>query len=164
MALLIVGSSISINASDKLSEYIYSHDATAGSWYSGYDDNEFYRLTTSYKEVYGGNVGMYFYGTSIGMPKAFVKSTSREIVFQLKEEDPGNDENELVRTYVGHFGTRTNGTYQPVCIVKHYVNDECIENNSTVELYYRMYVGKVSGDTTRYVPSCIARFKYWIET
>lgn len=163
IAIFVVGSAISVSAREKLSNYIESSAVTAGSWYSGYDNDNFYNMSSSFKEVYGGDVGMYFYTTSVGLSKAFVKKNTRTVVIQLKEEDPGNDENELVRTYVGHFSTRTDGIYQPTTYTCTYTNPECVENNSIVELYYRMYVDRISGDTSRNVPRGISKFKYWIE-
>lgn len=134
IAIFVVGSAISVSAREKLSNYIESSAVTAGSWYSGYDNDNFYNMSSSFKEVYGGDVGMYFYTTSVGLSKAFVKKN-----------------------------TRTDGIYQPTTYTCTYTNPECVENNSIVELYYRMYVDRISGDTSRNVPRGISKFKYWIE-
>ena len=163
VALLLVGSTISVKAAEKLSAYIYSSAATTGSWYSGYDTDTFYNMSSSFSEVYGGDVGMYFYTTSVGMSKAYVRSNSRTVEIQLKEEDPGCNENELVRKYIGYFSTKSDGIYQPTTFSCTYTNPECVENNSIVELYYRMNVDRIGGDTSRNVPSGILRFKFWIE-
>lgn len=161
IALLIACVAIPVNAQELLSSSYYSNTAIAGTWYSGYGD-KYCNMTTSYGQVYGGDVGMYFYETSVGMPKSFVKSNSRTVEFELKENDPGNT-NEVARKYIGYFETRTDGIYQPVRYSISYTNCDCIESNSTVELYYRMKVDTISGDSSKNVPSGIAKFKYWIE-
>lgn len=136
---------------------------TAGTWWSGYDEDEIYGVNCSYTDVYGGDVGLYFIESSVGLPNSFYRTTERDAFFELKEDDPGDDENELVREYTGHFNTTTTGLYQITTITNTYTNSDCIEGNSIVELYIRMYVQRNSNDTSRNVSGGLIKCQFWAE-
>ena len=45
-----------------------SPKTTAGSWWSGYDNDDITSLSGTSSSLYGGDVGVYFYASSVGMP------------------------------------------------------------------------------------------------
>lgn len=134
---------------------------TAGTWWSGYDNDVFYGVNCSSSDVYGGDVGMYFIQSSVGLRSDFYRSSDRKAFFQLKEEDPGDDENELVREYTGYFDTASTGLYQITAIGNTYTNSDCIEGNSLVELYIRMKVQVNARDTTKVVTKGLIKCQIW---
>ena len=134
---------------------------TAGTWWSGYDNDMFYGVNCSSSDVYGGDVGMRFIQSSVGLPASFYRMKNRVVYFELKEEDPGYDENELVREYVGIMGTGSTGLYQILGTRNTYTNSNCIEGNSIVELYIRMKVQVHNKDAGRTVTKGLIRCQFW---
>lgn len=83
---------------------INSPNLVSGKWWSGFDTGDIYSLKSSYSTVYDGEVGVWFFTPSVGMPSTFYRTSSRIATIQLKENDPAEgDENELVRTYKGNL-------------------------------------------------------------
>lgn len=134
---------------------------TAGTWWSGYDNDVFYGVNCSSSDVYGGDVGMNFIQSSVGLPESFYRMKDRVVYFELKDEDPGYDENELVREYVGIMDTGSTGLYQIIGVRNSYTNSDCIEGNSIVELYIRMKVEVHDKDDSRTVPKGLIRCQFW---
>lgn len=130
---------------------------TAGSWWSGVDSNVV-AITASTSKVYGGDVGVSFYATSVGMPVSFVRSSDRTIDIELKEKDPFS--NCVVRQYVGYFSIK-NGLYRVPTYTTTYTNAGCVEDNSVLELYMRFKVNTISGDTSKNVPEGLIIYEMW---
>ena len=43
-----------------------------------------------------------------------------------------------------------------------YTNSSCIEPNKTVELYLRIKINTISGDTTKNVPEGLFGYQLWV--
>lgn len=142
-------------------DYFDSPNLTTNQWWSGYDNDQFHNITSSYKEVYDGDVGVWFYAPSAGVTSNLVRDTSRRVTIELKENDPGDDLNELVHTYIGVFGIDSKNRYTVTGFIKPKADNECIEQNNVVELYLRFKVDKLSKDGTSNVNRGIMRYKLW---
>ncbi|MBE6843850.1 MAG: hypothetical protein E7510_13650 [Ruminococcus sp.] len=139
----------------------HSRACTAGNWWSGYDNNDIHSVTASGSNIYGGDVQLYFHSTTVGLPNSFVKSTSRTADFELKEDDASsNNENEIARKITGHFSVSNAGYYQITILSYPYTNPACIESNNVAELYMRMKINRVSGDTSANVPYGLVRYQF----
>ena len=112
---------------------------TAGTWWSGYDNDMFYGVNCSSSDVYGGDVGMRFIQSSVGLPASFYRMKNRVVYFELKEEDPGYDENELVREYVGIMGTGSTGLYQILGTRNTYTKDDLRYYKKCLYKYLKKY-------------------------
>ncbi len=84
-------------------------------------------------------------------------------MIELKEDDPGDDANELVHTYTGTFGVDPQGRYTVVSFSVPKADNECIEQNNVVELYLRFKVDKLSSDGSSNVNSGIMRYRLWAD-
>ena len=137
---------------------------TAGTWWSGYSEDEVISLTGTNSTVYGGDVGIYFYSSSVGMPSSFNYSSSRTALIELKEDDDSSgNTNEPARKYTGYFRVDSSGLYRITSYANTYTNSNAIETNRTVELYMRIKVGVLSGDTSKNVPNGLFKYKIWVE-
>ena len=65
------------------------------------------------------------------------------------------------RQYQGHFDNNNIGSYQPTYFTLTYTNSGTIEDDGTVELYFKYKVGKIYGDTSTAVPSGIMKYAHW---
>lgn len=108
----------------------------------------------------GGDVGVYFYTTSVGLQDSFVKSTSRKVIAHVKEYDSSTS-NTLARTREGTFGM-VNGYYRPQIWGYTYTNSNMIESDSTAELRLVWKVESVSGDTSTSIPSALMKYSLWV--
>ena len=150
-------------AESSKTDYINSPQLVTNQWWSGYDYDEFHSVTVGFPQVYDGDVGVWFYTPSVGVTTGLARDTSRRAVIELKENDPGDDENELVHTYTGTFGIDPQGRYTVVSFIVPEADNECIEQNNVVELYLRFKVNKLSNDSSSNVNSGIMRYKLWSE-
>lgn len=140
-----------------------SPKTTAGSWWSGYDNDDITSLTGTSSSIYGGDVGVYFYASSVGMPNGFIRSSNRTGEIELKEDDSSwFDENETARKITGYFAYDNSGRYRMTSYKITYTNSSCIEPNKTVELYLRIKINTISGDTTKNVPEGLFGYQLWV--
>ena len=147
------------------STYIDSQAMTASEWWSGYDAH-ITPVTAYYKdpEVYDSQVGIWFYTPDYGVGDHFYRSNERVASVQLKEDDAGSNENELIRTYICTFGTDDNNRYRPMYFKNTGSSVVLIEDNPTVELYIRVKVNEHISDYGDYVRSGIMCYKYWVNS
>lgn len=117
-------------------------------------------ITSSYDDVYGGDVGTYFHMSNVGLSSAFIKDTSRKAYGKLYEDDVISTE--LVWEYTHYFGTY-NGYYRPVSVSYTYTTSDKIESDSVVELFYYHKVASITGDTSRNVPSGLQNYQFWAD-
>ena len=150
-------------AANSVTEEFDSPQLMTNQWWSGYDYDQYYNVTSSYNQVYDGDVGVWFYTPSAGVTSNLVRSTSRRAVIELKEDDPGDDANELVHTYTGTFGIDPQGRYTVVSFSVPKADNECIEQNNVVELYLRFKVDKLSSDGSSNVNSGIMSYRLWAD-
>lgn len=152
--------SMAIAATSK-TDYIDSPALVTNQWWSGFDHSQYYNLTSSYNEVEDGDVGVWFYTPSAGVTSDLSRDASRTVIIELKENDPGDDENELVHTYNGTFGIDPQNRYTVVSFRKTASDNECIEQNNVVELYLRFKVDRLSDDGSSNINKAIMRYKLW---
>lgn len=135
--------------------YTYSSQATTDVWQSDSQQS----LVSSFPEVYGGDVGIYFYLPNVGLSSAFVQSLDRTAYSKLYESDAFSDD--LVREYTHGFGYH-NGLYTKIRSENTYTSSAKIEIDNVVELYFRYKVNSISGDTSRNVTAGLFRYQFWI--
>ncbi len=113
-----------------------------------------------YSYVCGGDVGAYFYDTSVGLQGSFIQSSSRLANVMVYEIDTPSSEI-LARRYQANFYVDEDMNYRPNYFANVYTNSAQIENDGQVELYMMIYISTVSGDTSSSVPSGLIKYKYW---
>ena len=159
-AVLLVGMRGVAEGSNDI-EYYYTPIMTAGTWWSGYN-SQIVSVGSSWYELYGGDVGVTFVKSSVGLPSTFYRTITRMATVELKEDDPGTNENELVATYSGRFSADPyTGLYQVPSMQRQSVNSSCIESNGTAELYIRVLVDINSNDESRNIPKQLFKYYFW---
>lgn len=139
---------------------------TAGTWWSGYDEDEFVSMTSVNNKIYGGDGGLTFYTSSVGLPAGFERSLNRYVTIELKEEDSGaGNDNEIMCRYKTKFSTNNyTGAYLMVPPTKpEYVNGELVETNKVAEMYIRFRIDKLTNDKTKNVPEGVFIYQYWLD-
>lgn len=131
-----------------------SEAALAGSWHT----DPTYTISSSYAQIYGGDVGVYYHAANYGLSNAFVIDTTRKVKVNLYESD--SNSSTRVRGYTGTFAV-TNGYYRPHTWSNTYTNGSKIESDNTAELYIKFEVETVSDDTSKNVASGIMYYQFW---
>lgn len=131
-----------------------SDQALAGSWHT----DPTYNISSSYSQIYGGDVGVYYHAANYGLSSAFVVSTSRTVTINLYESDSSSSTR--ARGYTGTFGV-TNGYYRPTSYSNTYTSGSKIESDNAAELYIQFKVSTVSGDKSKNVASGIMYYQFW---
>ena len=131
-----------------------SGQALAGSWHT----DPTYSISSSYSQIYGGDVGVYYHTANYGLSSAFVESTSRTVTINLYETDSSSSTR--ARGYTGTFGVK-NGYYRPTSFSNTYTSSSKIESDNSAELYIDFKVSTVSGDTSKNVAAGIMYYQFW---
>lgn len=134
---------------------LYTAAGISGNW----KDETSHSLTSVSTSVYGGDVGLYTYVSSVGLPNSFVYNASRPTYGKLYENDAFNDD--LAREFSYGYGYQ-NGIYTINTLGTIYTNSAKIEVDSNVELYLSFFVSQVTGDQTRNVPTNLYKYKIWV--
>ena len=129
---------------------------TAGTYHS---ETSYAVNSSTLSTVCGGDVGAYFYTSSVGLQNSFVKDPNRKVDVEIRESDSGS--NAHARTRRGTFKYK-NGIYAPSIWEYTYTNPATIEYDSCPELYLRWKVYTVSGDTSTSVPAGIMNYSVWV--
>ena len=163
LALVVTMTTGTVWADMALSQLKTSPSVTTGSWWSGYDKSQIVTMTTTVDNVYSEHVGLQFnMSNCVALPSGLSPSTYRQITIEVKEEDSAEgNANETVRKYKGDFKV-SSGIYKINSFGTTYENPNCIETNNVVELYIRMYMDPISGDTTSTIPAGIFKYRYWV--
>lgn len=129
-------------------DLFYTPAMTAGAWWSGYNSGHIYDLACSKSSLKGSDIAIYIYYSEVGMPETFDTDESRNCTIEVKENDAGGiNTNELAFKRTGTFGMDFKGLYNIVSWdTLSDVNESVIENNSTLELYIRVYIQTKPGD------------------
>lgn len=154
MTLVIMAFSVSAYAVTESSHYT----STAGTAGSFRQENTYSVTSTTLATLGGGDIGVYFYSTSIGLQSSFVRSNSRTVTAKVYEEDTSGTH---VRTREGTF-TTVNGLYRPTLWSYTYTNSGTVEGDPTAELYLTWKVSKISGDTSVSVPAGLMEYSFWV--
>ncbi len=134
-----------------------STSGSSGAWINQPTMNLAYS-SDLYDHVCGGDVGIWFYTSNVGLQSGFIQSVFRVAYFEQYEKD-GNSEIKT-RDYRANFGT--NGTlYQPVGYSNTYTNGSSIEDDGVVELYFKYWVTTVWQDTSNAVPAGLFYYTHW---
>jgi len=165
-AIMSVGAmSVSAYGDMRYSGFIDSPSMTAGQWWSGYDEDEITEVDAHFLgNVKNSEVGMYFYNPDYGLSNAFYRVKNRVVSIQLKEDDPGDNANETIRTYVGYFDVDEDNKYVPVSFKNTGSTSEVIEDNGRLELYVRVKVNTYYMDYDDSVRSGIMCYRYWVNS
>ncbi len=157
LTVVIFATMFVINSSAiSTSSYYNSPAATAGSWKS----DSVHKMTSNYDEVYGGDIGVYFYTANIGLSEAFVISTSRTAESRLMDEDVLSYEH--IRTYTHYFGI-VNGYYRTKSVAISYTNSDKVESDEQVESFLKFKINTVDGDESKNIPSGLLCYQFWID-
>lgn len=141
------------------STYYSSSSCTAGV----YKDESVRELQTVMDSgVYGGDVGIWFYSTSVGLQASFDKDTSRRVYIECRETDSVT--NTLARRYYAQFTVGADGLYRPRNYSISTTTTSLLEDDGDLELYMRFMVETDEDDTSKSVPTGLLRYKFWAYT
>lgn len=145
-------------ASEVVTPLLATHACTAGQWTS---ENTRDLHSEGYSHLCGGDVGVWYIDSGIGLQNSFVTSTDRYMYVNLYEEDTGLfASDDLCREYGLNFAV-VNGIYKPHYVYTDYTNASSIEDDANVELYIKHKVMTISGDTSTAVPWGLTYYKIW---
>lgn len=133
-----------------------SPSATAGSYKTDSTYNLAY--SSSYSHVCGGDIGTWFYTSSVGLQSGFYRSSSRKLYVDLYEKDDSSTSK--ARSYTGTF-SEENGVYRPRVYSITYTNSSEVESDGRLELFIKFKVGTNSQDKSTAVPSGLFNYKFW---
>lgn len=119
-------------------------------------------IAGSSNTISSGDFGVWWFGGGVGLGTNFVRSTSRYVDIELYEEDE-NGTDILTRRQRGHFTIGSDGVYT----VSYFtggdaLNTGIVEYDSVAEVYMKLTVSKISGDTSVNIPAGIMVYGYWI--
>lgn len=153
---IITDSEIMLASANYESEMHYSETMQTGSA----TEFDVIVIDTSYDEPYSGDVGIYFYRTSVGLPESFIYSTERTGTIELMEEDAWSS-SDLVAIYTGSFSTNSDGLYRMNTYGRTYDSSVGIESDSEVDLYLVVEIERMGQDTSRNVPASLFAYTVW---
>ena len=147
--------------------------------YSGYTDSPQYvtrqwgrdetqNLTSQFANPDTGTVGVYFYAHDYNMRDGFIRDLSRTATIMLMEKDKSDADGYIddeVCEYTGYFDYDADGNYRIVSYSREELYDEAeiIEYASTVELYIKVNVQRILGDTTNNIKAQLLRYRIWVD-
>ncbi len=112
--------------------------------------------------VYGEDVGIWFFTSTIGLDASYVRTYERHAVAECRADDFSmGSEYLIVRSYVIDFAT-VNGYYRPC--VNHtiaYTNPAVIDDDGYLYLRMMYYVEARPGDGSNVVPRGLMRYAFW---
>ena len=121
-------------------------------------------MTSSYDVPSSGDVGGYFYKTSVGMPESFVQSTNRRGNFTLIEKDTIFSANDIAAYYTGYFSINSSGLYRMNSYSRIDLTAPIdIDDTNTVELFLQVNIDAINGDSSNNVPSGLFNYQFWIQ-
>lgn len=120
-------------------------------------------ITGSSNTISSGDFGVWWFEGGVGLSTKFVRSTSRTVKIELYEEDE-NGTDILTKRQTGYFTVGSDGVYTVSNFTgETIVNNKIVENDNTAEVYMKLTVGKVSGDTSVNIPAGLMVYGYWID-
>jgi hypothetical protein len=155
------------------SSYYSTVSFKTGDWES-FEDEVVINISSTYDEPTAGDVGVLTEKTSVGLSSSFKKSTSRICKIMLAEQDGFLDFDDIVTYYYAYFYIEANGNYRPENFTRDdsLAEDELdvpnnlireIESSTGLELYIKVYVSTISGDTSNNIPANLFRYKVWAD-
>ncbi len=143
---------------EQMSRYLTSPAATAGVW----KGCEIATLTSTLGHVCGGDVGIWFYSTNVGLQPSFVRSDSRKCYMNCWACDDYDEE--YYRFCKAHEATfqEVNGLYRPSIGHRDFdINPGMVDDDSDLELYMAFYVEPLPGDYSNSVPAGLLEYAFW---
>ena len=152
------------SAADVYSDtHYYSLWGQAGKW----KVEPTHTLQSSQEQVCGGDTGVWFYSTNVGLAPSFVQSTSRKAYIHYYEDDSdtlGHHNNDnLVKKYTATFSiTGTEKYNRPYYFEETYnAGKTIIEYSGDLVLYIKIKVESLSDDLSTYIPNGLIKYRYW---
>ncbi|MCR5743032.1 MAG: hypothetical protein K6F92_04785 [Lachnospiraceae bacterium] len=116
--------------------------------------------STSLATIGGGDAGVYFHYTSVGLQASFVRDYSRTMLVETWEYDNIISKKHF-KDYTGTFGL-SNGYYRPCSWSYSTLVNGQIEDNNCAEIYLVWKVNPVSGDSSTSVPAMLLKYQLWV--
>jgi hypothetical protein len=163
LSLLISLVCLPAHAENIYPTYFDSLASTTGS-YTSYKGTQEIQLLCSYTHPSSGDAGIYFYQPSAGLSASFIHSNNRRGTIMLAEKD---DEwfnyDDIVTYYIGYFSTGSDGIYSMYTYGRQeaYSTPTTIEDDNMLELYLKVNIDIVQGDTSNNVPVGLFRYRVW---
>lgn len=160
---LVVASVVTIGAiilpvhAENITSMYYTNSSTAGS----YATESVHSLSSStLSSVYGGDTGIWVFTGNSGLQASFSYKNGRTCDVQCWEKDYGGKDT-FVRAYTGYFNME-NGVYLINMFSDGIINKNCIESDSSVDLYMKYRVNTNVNDKSKSVPARVLRYRFWI--
>ncbi len=143
---------------ENMSQYLNSPHATAGVW----QVCETAKFDSTLAKVCGGDVGIWFYDTPVGLQMSFYRSNTRKCYMNLWACDDFDEEyyhfckaHEATFTMVGEY-------YRPATGHRDFdINPGVVDDDSNLELYMAFYIEPHSRDTSISVPAGLLLYAFW---
>ena len=146
------------------SEYLYSSQYVTNTW----KEEPVQILTSQFANPDTGNAGVYFYAHEFNMASEFIRDENRTATIMLMERDNSDADGYIddeVCEYTGYFDIDDLGNYSIMYYSREELYDEAeiIEYASTVELYIKVNVQRILGDTTNNIKAQLLRYRIWVD-
>ena len=106
------------------------------------------------------DIDVEFSHTTVGLSEYFVWSNSRTANITVKDEDPGDNENEELFKLTARFGV-VNGLYRPTSYGTRTILDNGeVEDNNIIELYLLVTILPIANDGANSVESNLLKYRF----
>lgn len=159
-AAVLAVSMTSLGANAIESTELYRTPAmTAGEWCK----TPTISIASSRNIISSGDFGVWWFTGGVGLDTRFVRSTSRCVRIELYEADEdGVDIHTKNQTVC--FRINDSGLYGAYGIgAQTIVNNAVVETDGIAEVYMKLKVDTIPGDTTKNIPAGLMVYAYWIE-
>jgi hypothetical protein len=119
-------------------------------------------ITGTNENIYAGDFGVWWFENGVGMNTKFVRSTARKVNIKLYEAD-ANGTDIQTKCQTAYFSVQ-NGIYRPTGYTgETVVYNNVVENDNVAEVYMKLNVDYITGDTTKNIPVNLMLYRYWID-
>ncbi len=120
-------------------------------------------IASSSNVISSGDFGVWWYGGGVGLDTRFVRSASRCVHIELYEADAGGTDI-LTKKQTAFFQLGSDGVYGAYGFSdQNIVTNTIVETDGIAEIYMKLNVDYIPGDTTRNIPTGLMVYEYWIE-
>lgn len=120
-------------------------------------------IASSSNTISSGDFGVWWFTGGVGLDTRFVRSNSRTVSIEIYEADADGVDIHTKNQTV-YFKINSSGLYGAYSFGSQYiVNNTVVETDGIAEVYMKLKVDTISGDTTRNIPAGLMVYAYWIE-
>lgn len=141
-------------------DWFYSPAMRTGVEWSGLSTNDVCEMALNKTSILAKDIDVEFSHTTVGLSEYFVWSNSRTANITVKDEDPGDNENEELFKLTARFGV-VNGLYRPTSYgTRTILDDGEVEDNNIIELYLLVTILPIANDGANSVESNLLKYRF----